>query len=45
MRTGSLTVSVKVSGFSDVRVDESVWIRLHAEALNFYDSGTEKLIG
>jgi multiple sugar transport system ATP-binding protein len=45
MRRGSLTVSVKVSGFSDVRVDEPVWIRLHAKDLNFYDPGTEKLIG
>jgi hypothetical protein len=40
-----LTVSVKVSGFADIRVDEPVWIRIKAEDLNFYDTRTEKLIG
>jgi multiple sugar transport system ATP-binding protein len=45
VRKGLLTLSVKVSGFADIHVDEPVWINIQAKNLNFYDPRTERLIG
>jgi ABC-type sugar transport system ATPase subunit len=39
-----LTLSVKINGFTDIKMDDMVWIRLDPGKMNYYDPQTEKLI-
>ena len=39
-----LSLTVKVNGFTDIRMDDNVWIDLSAESINFYNPETEALL-
>ncbi|MEA1910936.1 MAG: ABC transporter ATP-binding protein, partial [Spirochaetota bacterium] len=40
----SLDLTLKVNGFSNFKVDDTVWIDFDSNQMNFYDPGTEKLL-
>ncbi len=39
-----LSLTVKVNGFTDIRMDDIVWLDLSSEQMNFYDPETEKIL-
>ncbi len=39
-----LSLTVKVNGFTDIRMDDNVWLDLSSEQMNFYDPETEKIL-
>ncbi len=44
VESNSLSLSVKISGFTDIQMDDIVWINLDPQKMNYYDPQTEKLI-
>jgi multiple sugar transport system ATP-binding protein len=44
VQSSDLSLSVKVNGFSDIRMDDPVWVRLNESAVNFYNQRTEQRI-
>ena len=44
VQSTDLSLSVKVNGFTDIQMDDSVWVHLNESAVNFYNSQTEKRI-
>jgi multiple sugar transport system ATP-binding protein len=44
VQSNDLSLSVKVNGFSNIRMDDPVWVRLNESAVNFYDGQSEQRI-
>ncbi len=38
------SITLKMNGFSPLKEDDTIWIRLNPEKMNFYDSETEKIL-
>ena len=44
VQSSDFSLSVKVNGFSDIQMDDPVWVHLNESAVNFYDSRNEQRI-
>jgi ABC-type sugar transport system ATPase subunit len=44
VQSSDLSLSVKVNGFSEIQMDDPVWVRLNESAVNYYDGKREKRI-
>ncbi len=44
VQSSDFSLSVKVNGFSDIQMDDPVWVQLNESAVNFYDSRDEQRI-
>jgi ABC-type sugar transport system ATPase subunit len=44
VQSADLSLSVKVNGFSEIQMDDPVWVRLNESAVNFYDGKSEQRI-
>ena len=44
VQSDDLSLTVKVNGFTDIGMDDNVWIDLSAETINFYNPETEALL-
>jgi multiple sugar transport system ATP-binding protein len=39
-----LSLAIKLSGFADIELDDTIWVDFDAAKMNFYDPASEKLI-
>jgi len=44
VHSDDLSLTVKVNGFTDIGMDDNVWIDFSAESINFYNPETEALL-
>jgi multiple sugar transport system ATP-binding protein len=44
VQSSDLSLSVKVNGFSEIQMDDPVWVRLNESAVNYYDGKREQRI-
>jgi multiple sugar transport system ATP-binding protein len=44
VQSSDFSLSVKVNGFSEIRMDDSVWVHMNESAVNFYNGRSEKRI-
>ena len=44
VRRGELSFAIKLGGFADLAINDTIWIDFSAEKMNFYNPQTEKLI-
>ena len=44
VQSSDFSLSVKVNGFSDIQMDDPVWVHLNESAVNFYNGQNEKRI-
>jgi ABC-type sugar transport system ATPase subunit len=44
VRTGETTVTLKVNGFTDLKVDDELWMDFDPSQVNFYDPESENLL-
>ena len=44
VQSGSLNLSVKINGFTAIKMDDLLWLYLDPEKMNYYDIKTERLI-
>ncbi|PIE36090.1 hypothetical protein CSA56_01365, partial [candidate division KSB3 bacterium] len=38
------SLAVKVNGFTDIKIDDELWLSFNPLSMNYYDPHTEKLI-
>jgi multiple sugar transport system ATP-binding protein len=44
LESNALSFAVKINGFTDIRMDDLVWLNLDPQKMNYYDPHTEQLI-
>jgi multiple sugar transport system ATP-binding protein len=44
VQSSDFSLSVKVNGFSDIQMDDPIWVHLNESAANFYDTRNEQRI-
>lgn len=44
VQSGSLSLSVKINGFTAIKMDDLLWLNFDPEKMNYYDIETERLI-
>lgn len=44
VKKDDLDLTLKINGFADYKIDDTVWIDFSSERMNYYDPGTEKLL-
>ncbi len=44
VQSGTLNLSVKINGFTGIKMDDLLWLNLDPEKINYYDIKTERLI-
>lgn len=44
VQSGSLSLSVKINGFTAIKMDDQLWLNFDPEKMNYYDIETERLI-
>ncbi len=44
VKKGDVDITVKVNGFTDIKMNQTIWVNIDSLKMNYYDPDTEKLL-